>query len=46
MFQVQSCVHNVLDRIISPTDVNARQTAEQTKIDYLDLWNRINAVVL
>ncbi|PNX58105.1 hypothetical protein L195_g059025, partial [Trifolium pratense] len=46
LFQVQARVHNVLDHIIPPTDEKDQQTAEQTKNNDPNLWNRLDAVVL
>lgn len=31
LFQVQACVHNVLDHIITPIDEKEKQTVEATK---------------
>jgi len=44
LFQVQVCVHNVLDHIITPTDEKELQTAEATKKNDLGLWKRLDAV--
>jgi hypothetical protein len=46
LFQVQACVHNVLDHIITPTDEKERQTAEATKKNDPGLWKRLDAVIL
>jgi len=46
LFQVQACVHNVLDHIIPPTDETEKQTAEATKKNDPGLWKRLDAVVL
>lgn len=46
LFQVQACVHNVLDHIIPPTDEKEKQTAEATNKNDPGLWKRLDAVVL
>jgi len=46
LFQVQACVHNVLDHIITPTDEKELKTAKATKKNVPGLWKRLDAVVL
>jgi len=46
LFQVQACVHNVLDHIITSTDEKEKQTAEARKKNDPGFWKRLDAVVL
>jgi hypothetical protein len=46
LFQVQACVHNVLDHIITSTDEKEKQTAEATVKNDLGFLKRLDAVVL
>ncbi|GAU44378.1 hypothetical protein TSUD_243100 [Trifolium subterraneum] len=47
LFQVQACVHNVLDHIIPPTNEKEKKTAEEeTKKNDPGLWKRLDAAIL
>jgi hypothetical protein len=46
LFMIQARVHNLLDHIIPPTDEKAVAAAAAVKNNDIDLWNRLDAVVL